>query len=178
MVLALLGDNPMQSEFACHIGLGGKYFCRACWVKGSDALDRMPIDEALDPGGTDTGHGSDHDSDGGQSSDAESVGSAASDLESVLRPPPAVSPIAGSSDGATGVTPASPVTKPKKGKGKKVVETMAEMVKRVKSFLTVFLSQFPHVVKLKVNIDWSSTEQKRNHRQVGLIFHGSIFDRH
>ena len=38
-VLALLGDNPMQSEFACHIGLRGKYFCRACWVKGSDALD-------------------------------------------------------------------------------------------------------------------------------------------
>lgn len=39
MILALLGDNPMQSEFACHIGLRGKYFCRACWVKGSDALD-------------------------------------------------------------------------------------------------------------------------------------------
>jgi hypothetical protein len=38
MILALLGDNPMQSEFACHIGLGGKFFCRACWVKGSDAL--------------------------------------------------------------------------------------------------------------------------------------------
>ncbi|KAK7021568.1 hypothetical protein R3P38DRAFT_3397021 [Favolaschia claudopus] len=36
-VLALLGDNPMQSEFACHIGLRGKLFCRACWVKGSDA---------------------------------------------------------------------------------------------------------------------------------------------
>jgi hypothetical protein len=28
----------MQSEFACHIGLKGKLFCRACWVKGSDAL--------------------------------------------------------------------------------------------------------------------------------------------
>ncbi|KAJ7164737.1 hypothetical protein C8R43DRAFT_1086158 [Mycena crocata] len=39
-VLALLGNNPMQSEFACHIGLKGKYFCRACWVKGSDALDK------------------------------------------------------------------------------------------------------------------------------------------
>ncbi|KAJ7147561.1 hypothetical protein C8R43DRAFT_889965, partial [Mycena crocata] len=38
-VLALLGDNPMQSEFACHIGLRGKFFCRACWVKGTDALD-------------------------------------------------------------------------------------------------------------------------------------------
>ncbi|KAJ3715764.1 hypothetical protein C8R42DRAFT_704476 [Lentinula raphanica] len=36
-VLALLGDNPMQSEFACHIGLRGKFFCRTCWVKGKDA---------------------------------------------------------------------------------------------------------------------------------------------
>ncbi|ETW79803.1 hypothetical protein HETIRDRAFT_48824 [Heterobasidion irregulare TC 32-1] len=39
IVLALLGDNPMQSEFACHIGLRGKFFCRACWVKGRDADD-------------------------------------------------------------------------------------------------------------------------------------------
>ena len=29
----------MQSEFACHIGMWGKLFCQACWVKGSDALD-------------------------------------------------------------------------------------------------------------------------------------------
>ncbi|KAK1231629.1 hypothetical protein PQX77_005252 [Marasmius sp. AFHP31] len=35
-VLALLGDNPMQSEFACHIGLRGKMFCRACKVKGKE----------------------------------------------------------------------------------------------------------------------------------------------
>ncbi|KAJ3824671.1 hypothetical protein F5880DRAFT_353082 [Lentinula raphanica] len=39
-VLALLGDNPMQSEFAGHIGLRGKYFCRVCWVKGVDARDQ------------------------------------------------------------------------------------------------------------------------------------------
>ncbi|ETW77160.1 hypothetical protein HETIRDRAFT_174197 [Heterobasidion irregulare TC 32-1] len=37
VVLALLGDNPMQSEMACHIGLRGKFFCRTCWVKGRDA---------------------------------------------------------------------------------------------------------------------------------------------
>ncbi|KAI6044629.1 hypothetical protein EDC04DRAFT_2865842 [Pisolithus marmoratus] len=35
-VLAMLGDNPMQSELACHIGLQGKFFCRNCWVKGAD----------------------------------------------------------------------------------------------------------------------------------------------
>ena len=35
-VAALLGDNPMQSEFACHVGPGGKSLCRICNVKGVD----------------------------------------------------------------------------------------------------------------------------------------------
>jgi hypothetical protein len=47
VILALLGDNPMQSELACHIGLRGKYFCRCCWVKGPDAMDQDETD-ALD----------------------------------------------------------------------------------------------------------------------------------
>lgn len=36
-VVALLGDNPMQSEFTCHPGQGGKLFCQMCEVKGFDA---------------------------------------------------------------------------------------------------------------------------------------------
>lgn len=32
-VLAMVGDNPMQSEFACHGGLKCSFFCRACWVE-------------------------------------------------------------------------------------------------------------------------------------------------
>jgi len=39
VVLAMLGDNPMQSELACHVGLAGKFFCRCCWVKGRDTDD-------------------------------------------------------------------------------------------------------------------------------------------
>ncbi|KAJ7062390.1 hypothetical protein C8F01DRAFT_1285015 [Mycena amicta] len=38
-VLAMLGDNPMQSEFACHIGFHGKFFCWVCWVKGNPQED-------------------------------------------------------------------------------------------------------------------------------------------
>lgn len=43
-VLALLGDNPMQSELSCHIGLRGKLFCRVCWAKG-EAADPESEDE-------------------------------------------------------------------------------------------------------------------------------------
>ena len=35
-VLAILGDNPMQSELSSHIGLLGKFFCRSCFVKGQE----------------------------------------------------------------------------------------------------------------------------------------------
>lgn len=42
VVLAMLGDNPMQSEMACHIGLRGKYFCRTCQVKGVDVGSANP----------------------------------------------------------------------------------------------------------------------------------------
>ncbi|EJD48321.1 hypothetical protein AURDEDRAFT_61105 [Auricularia subglabra TFB-10046 SS5] len=46
--LALLGDNPMQSEFACHIGLRGRHFCRTCWVQGKTSetdTDDLPAHE-------------------------------------------------------------------------------------------------------------------------------------
>ncbi|RDB19146.1 hypothetical protein Hypma_014226 [Hypsizygus marmoreus] len=39
-ILAMLGNNPMQSEFSSHIGLTGKCFCRVCHVRGADAKNR------------------------------------------------------------------------------------------------------------------------------------------
>jgi len=42
----MLGDNPMQSEIACHVGLMGRMFCHVCKVKGkledSDDNDMEP----------------------------------------------------------------------------------------------------------------------------------------
>lgn len=68
-VLALLGDNPMQSEFACHIGLRGKFFCRACWVKGTDAMDND--DEPGGGGNADSDHGSVAGSDAGSAANSD-----------------------------------------------------------------------------------------------------------
>ncbi len=44
-ILAFLGDNPMSSEFASHIGMQGKCFCRKCKVRGADTKNR-PAGEA------------------------------------------------------------------------------------------------------------------------------------
>ncbi|KAI0754107.1 hypothetical protein C8Q80DRAFT_346349 [Daedaleopsis nitida] len=41
-VLGILGDNPMQSEVACHVGLAGKLFCRVCRVQGHVEDTRPP----------------------------------------------------------------------------------------------------------------------------------------
>jgi hypothetical protein len=57
-VAALLGDNPMQSEFACHVGPGGKFLCRICNVKGMDVLTDglQPSTAPTSIDGADGGH--------------------------------------------------------------------------------------------------------------------------
>ncbi|KAK1228871.1 hypothetical protein PQX77_008081 [Marasmius sp. AFHP31] len=61
-VLALLGDNPMQSEFACHIGLRGRMFCRSCKVMGKDFKDEHGDAESDGGHGSDDNEDDDHDS--------------------------------------------------------------------------------------------------------------------
>ncbi|KAJ6576824.1 hypothetical protein B0H10DRAFT_1963322 [Mycena sp. CBHHK59/15] len=51
-VLAMLGDNPMQSEFACHIGFRGRFFCRACWVRGDPEQSDDDDEEENEPDGS------------------------------------------------------------------------------------------------------------------------------
>ena len=41
VMLALLGDNPIQSKMACYIGLHSKFFCRVCWIKGCNVQDEL-----------------------------------------------------------------------------------------------------------------------------------------
>ncbi|KAK6984177.1 hypothetical protein R3P38DRAFT_3333013 [Favolaschia claudopus] len=117
-VLALLGDNPMQSEFACHIGLRGKLFCRACWVKGSDALDEE------EPTASRPQHQDPTESDGETSQPhtpmQQEPGSPGS---------PQVNSPVGSDAG-------SETSKAKKSR-KRVKETLEQMMSRAKSFVKI-----------------------------------------
>jgi hypothetical protein len=100
MILVLLGNDPMQSEFACHIGLGGKFFCRACWVKGSDAAAESAEDRETRVSDNESAIGSEATSDGG--SDGQSTSG-----------------------------------KKLKGWRKRALESMAQMVDCMKSFMKV-----------------------------------------
>ncbi|KAJ7764528.1 hypothetical protein DFH07DRAFT_376904 [Mycena maculata] len=98
-VLAMLGDNPMQSEFACHIGFRGKLFCRTCWAKGDPESDDEDDDNT--------------DADGGKSDET------------------------GLSDTSTGPAGSGKETKKKrKKKKKKNLQTVPEMISRVRQFMS------------------------------------------
>ena len=43
-VLAMLGDNPMHSELASHIGLNGRHCCRVCHLDSSIKDETSRID--------------------------------------------------------------------------------------------------------------------------------------
>jgi len=112
-VLSLLGDNPMQSELACHIGLRGKFFCRCCWVKGKDT-DTSPVS-------------------GGTQLAQQHIGSE-SELSSVDQ-----SRIhsEGSVEGSLHGSPATQASKTGRGQ-----ETLQQIVDRAKRFIGVRLHHF------------------------------------
>lgn len=115
-VLALLGDNPMHSEFACHIGLQGKFFCHSCWVKGSDADD---VGNMPNLGGSDSPQNSPVLSSPGSEAEIDHI--APNDSTSEALP-----------DGSTSTQPSS-------RKRKKYKESYSAMLDRVSAFVKVCL---------------------------------------
>ena len=152
VVLALLGDNPMQSEFACHIGLRGKFFCQACWVKGRDADNEvaapitMPIN--ADEAGEDADSDNHRDSLGKSSVDGGSIEgnstsglSAESSADADMVFPEAVAQLAQQSVGSTlstlqGCAGAIVDRPPTKKKGC-TLETLQQLCDRARHFLGV-----------------------------------------
>ena len=112
-VLALLGDNPMQSEFACHMGMRAKRFCRVCEVKGRDmADDDDHAGEGRSRDESEISEGSDEDIEASEGGDNEGLSG-------------------GEESGADGTRARKP------GKGKKKMEGMSDMLTRVRNFLKV-----------------------------------------
>ncbi|KAF8480671.1 hypothetical protein JB92DRAFT_1757084 [Gautieria morchelliformis] len=108
-ILALLGDNPMQSEMSCHRGLLAKFFCRCCWVKGLDAVS--------DPGLGSRGDGTRVEA---SAAGVDAPGDSSEGAASVTA--------SSESEGQGGHhTP--------RARGTKVVETMGAMVDRVRRFM-------------------------------------------
>ena len=110
-IAALLGDNPMQSEFACHVGPGGKMLCRICNVKGIDtSTNESQPSTALTPIDDANGGRTTPDSIGASDSDGDGNSSASNT----------------SADGAS-----------TSGRNKRKLETMQDMVERVTHFVQI-----------------------------------------
>ncbi|KAL0069626.1 hypothetical protein AAF712_003284 [Marasmius tenuissimus] len=134
--MAMVGDNPMQSEFACHIGMNGKFFCRVCEVSGLVAEERPNTPVGSAHNSPDQNVGSANDINGGEmmDSDAESI---MSEHESISDEEHSVAHAANEPTRVT--TPPKVTSAPKKGRRsgrkKKTPETMQEMVECVTNFM-------------------------------------------
>lgn len=115
----------MQSEFACHMGLRAKFFCRNCWCKGRDAEDTR-TGQGVDP--------SDQVDDERSECGSEDSERSASELNSGGSVPE-------SPEQSQAPSLLTAHNGPKKGKGraKRAVESMSEMLSRVTAFIKVGL---------------------------------------
>lgn len=129
-VLALLGDNPMQSELSCHVGLAGKFFCRCCWVKGRDAEDEVAdkTTEKTTPHVTDSTTGTSTSTTAGSTSPSPAHSTAANSNAS-------------SGSSVRSDSPATPNAASSKKKGR-AQETKQQLVERATRFLGVSISLF------------------------------------
>lgn len=137
----------MHSKFACHIGLCGKYFCRVCEVKGSDAADAGDVPIVNNTGTPDNSPaplvaGSDYDS----------------DTPTVPMPP------------ALSTDSQSPPDRTSKGRGQ-YQEGMTAMFNRVKAFIQVCLClKFNSHLLIYVScIAWCSSNTRTYYANFGLI---------
>ena len=154
-VLALLGDNLMHSEFACHIGLRGKFFCHACWVKGSDAQDSGNLPNIS---GNDTPQTSP-----APSAPVSEDRSFKNVLPSEDLPPPTMSvPLS--------TSPASNIPTLKWGKYK---EFMTAMFNCISAFIKViiFIEYCGDRLTIEI-IARKTSHKKRNSRHASVLFHG------
>ena len=124
----------MQSEFTCHIGLGGKYFCRVCYVCNPSIEDEGVIvqqNESNDtvppslPNGVDSeGSELDVNSEGGETENENSQATHSNQVPQA-------------SSGKNKGKGKQQKRRPKK----KQPETLAQLVHRAEDFLTVRIPQ-------------------------------------
>lgn len=134
-VLALLGDNPMQSELSCHVGLAGKFFCRCCWVKGRDAEDEVTnkTTERTTPPTADN-----------------ATRTSTSTMAGSTNPSESDNPAASSNASSASSAPSNPTAAPNSTSAKKkgrAQETKQQLVERATRFLGV---SFPFLCNMNV----------------------------
>ncbi|KAF8486509.1 hypothetical protein JB92DRAFT_3085578 [Gautieria morchelliformis] len=140
-MLALVGDNPMQSEMACHRGLLAKFFCRCCWVKGSDTTQ--------------------HDAPG-----VETQSSRGGSSPGVYNDPNGGSSGGGSSDGAGSARGLGSEDERQRGRGHKIVESMATMVSRVQHFMVKGVPRDKYESQAYLGSYYEATTMVRNQMRI------------